>query len=232
MRAVRAILVNFDGTACLHDVAEHLLDEFGDPSWPEYDEALARGEIGTLEAIRAQAAMLDAPLERMVDFVLEHCPLDPTFPPFVGWLESMGIPVTIASDGFGFYIEPILRASGVGHVPVVTNTWVPGAAPPQVLHRNGHPECVGCGTCKMLAVLHDRDLHGPVGFIGEGYSDRYGSLYSDVVFAKKDLVGLCEADGVPFRPWETFDDVRAALETMDGPPGAVAPQRCPGWTTA
>jgi len=28
---IAAILVDFDGTACLHDVAEHLLTEFGDP---------------------------------------------------------------------------------------------------------------------------------------------------------------------------------------------------------
>ena len=40
MIPVDAVLVDFDGTACSHDVAEHLLIEFGDPSWPEWDEAL------------------------------------------------------------------------------------------------------------------------------------------------------------------------------------------------
>ncbi|MGB7804871.1 MAG: hypothetical protein WBM72_04630 [Actinomycetota bacterium] len=43
---VGAVLVDFDGTAALHDVAEHLLVEFGDPAWPTYDEAVDRGEIG------------------------------------------------------------------------------------------------------------------------------------------------------------------------------------------
>jgi len=39
MIPVDAVLVDFDGTACSHDVAEHLLIEFGDPAWPDWDAA-------------------------------------------------------------------------------------------------------------------------------------------------------------------------------------------------
>lgn len=222
--------MDFDGTACLHDAAEHLLIEFGDPSWLEYDEAELRGEIGSRQAIAAQAAMLRQPFERLLSFAVDHCPLDPTFVPFVRWLESSRIPVTLVSDGFGFYIEPILRAGGAGHLPVVTNTWSPDGDAP-IAFRNGHAVCIGCGTCKMNAVLRGRE-RGPVVFVGEGQSDRYGALYADVVFAKDTLVDIARADGVPFLPWETFDDVRSALEGLDEPPGAVSPDRCPGWRTA
>jgi 2-hydroxy-3-keto-5-methylthiopentenyl-1-phosphate phosphatase len=52
------------------------------------------------------------------------------------------------------------------------------------------------------------------------------------VFAKDALVGICEQDGVPYRAWETFDDVREALEPADALAGPVAPERCPGWRTA
>jgi 2-hydroxy-3-keto-5-methylthiopentenyl-1-phosphate phosphatase len=232
MLPIGAVLVDFDGTACLHDAANHLLMEFGDPSWPEYDAAWARGEIGSHEAVSAQAAMLRRPTEDLVAFAVAHCPLDPTFEPFVRWLDGQSIPVTIVSDGFGFYVEPILRTGGVGHVPVLTNTLAGHARPPQLNHPNGHPECRGCGTCKMLAAVRARERLGPVAFVGEGQSDRYGALYSDIVFAKKELVRICREDGVPFLPWETFDDVRQVLEDMDQLPGPVAPQRCPGWRTA
>jgi 2-hydroxy-3-keto-5-methylthiopentenyl-1-phosphate phosphatase len=84
----------------------------------------------------------------------------------------------------------------------------------------------------MLAAVRARERLGPVAFVGEGQSDRYGALYSDIVFAKKDLVRICREDGVPFLPWETFDDVRRVLEDTDELPGPVAPQRCPGWRTA
>ena len=77
-----------------------------------------------------------------------------------------------------------------------------------------------------------RDEHGPIAFVGEGQSDRYGALYSDVVFAKDALVQICEKDDVPFLPWETFDDVREALVSLSSLPGPVGGERCRGWTTA
>jgi 2-hydroxy-3-keto-5-methylthiopentenyl-1-phosphate phosphatase len=222
MLPIGSILVDFDGTACLHDVAEHLLIRFGDPSWPSYDEAWARGEIGAREGIRAQAAMLEGTTDELLTYALAHCPMDPTFAPFVSWAGEHDLPVTLVSDGFGFYIEPLLAAGGIEGIRVITNTWRDG----EVTFGNGHAECVGCGTCKMRAVL---EAPGPVAFIGEGDSDRFGALYADVVFAKDALVGWCRNDGVPFVPWRDFDDVRGSLEGGRALPGPVAPDRCLGW---
>jgi 2,3-diketo-5-methylthio-1-phosphopentane phosphatase len=221
---VRSIVVDFDGTACLHDVAEHLLIAFGEESWEEMDAAWERGEMGAPEGLRLQAAMLDRSTEELIAFSIEHCPMDPTFPGFVAWGQSQGVPITLASDGFGFYIEPLLRSAGLDGLPVLTNTWNDGA----MTFPNRHPECTNCGTCKMLAVQR---AEAPVAFIGEGVSDRYGALYADVVFAKDALVTYCRADGVPFVPWQDFDDVRAWFEDGHDVPGAASPVRCPGWRT-
>jgi 2-hydroxy-3-keto-5-methylthiopentenyl-1-phosphate phosphatase len=227
---IGSVLVDFDGTACAHDVAEHLLIEFGDPSWPEYDAAWQRGELDSRRVITAQAAMLDAPLERMIEFALEHCRVDPTFAPFVRWLEDEAVDVEVVSDGFGFYIRPLLRAAGLAHLRVTTNTWSPASGAP-IVFTNGHAECIGCGTCKMNAVLAAR-ARGPVAFVGEGASDRYGAIYADVVFAKDALVAIASADGVPLLRWDTFDDVRDHLEALESVPGPVGAERCPGWRTA
>jgi 2-hydroxy-3-keto-5-methylthiopentenyl-1-phosphate phosphatase len=234
MLPVRSIVVDFDGTACTHDVSEHLLDAFGDPSWPIYDEMVDRREMGLREAMHVQAAMLSGTRDDMLAHALEHCPLDPTFEPFVAWASERGVPVSLASDGYGFYIRPILEGAELGHLEVITNamTFSDNGGSPGLSHPNGHPECLGCGTCKMLAVQEARATLGPVAFVGDGQSDRYGALYSDVVFAKGGLVGICEADGVPFLPYESFDDVSASLERLESTPGAVAPVSCPGWTTA
>ena len=40
MLAVKALLVDFDGTACLQDVSELLLDAFGEPGWERFDDAV------------------------------------------------------------------------------------------------------------------------------------------------------------------------------------------------
>jgi 2-hydroxy-3-keto-5-methylthiopentenyl-1-phosphate phosphatase len=84
----------------------------------------------------------------------------------------------------------------------------------------------------MLAAQRLGQRHGPVAFVGEGQSDRYGALYSDIVFAKDALVAICEQDGVSYRPWDTFDDVRDALEAADELPGPVGSEPCPGWRSA
>jgi 2-hydroxy-3-keto-5-methylthiopentenyl-1-phosphate phosphatase len=110
------------------------------------------------------------------------------------------------------------------------HSFVSWTAAREMRHPHGHPECVGCGTCKMLIVQQARAARGPVAFIGEGQSDRYGALYADVVFAKDALVAICERNGIPFLPYRTFDDVRRRLESIDALPGPVSPVTCPGWT--
>ncbi len=222
MLSVRSILVDFDGTACTHDVAEHLMDHFGDPGWRDWDERWMRREVDTRASIRAQVAPFAGKSDELIDYAVSHCPLDPTFPSFVEWCRANDAQITIVSDGLGLYIEPILTAAGVTDVEIVTNDWAAGA----MAFPNGHPICDWCGTCKMLAV---QCATGPVAFIGEGHSDRYGALYADIVFAKDELVAICRDDGVPYLPYQDFDDVRRALTAASNLPGAVDPERCPGW---
>jgi 2-hydroxy-3-keto-5-methylthiopentenyl-1-phosphate phosphatase len=226
------VLVDFDGTACRHDVAEHLLTAFGDEGWEAYDDAVDRHEIGVRDAIVVQDAMLHADRDTMLAFALEHCPVDPTFVPFVRWLDDLDIRIAIVSDGFGFYVEPLLETVGLREIEVITNeqTWDANGYPAGMRFVSGHAECVGCGTCKMQAVLDHRAMGGAVAFVGDGQSDRYAAIYADVTFAKHELVAHCERDGVPYLPWDTFDDVRRGLETLEEPPGPVSPLRCPGWT--
>ena len=234
MLPVGAVLVDFDGTACLHDVAEHLLVEFGDPAWPEYDAAVDRGDIGLREAIQAQNAMVRADRATLLAFARDHCPLDPTFAPFCEWLASRDVEVTLVSDGFGFYIRPLLKDAGLGHLAVITNEqrWDADGHTSGLDFVSAHPRCVGCGTCKMQAVQRHQAEHGAVAFVGEGQTDRYGALYADLVFAKDALPAYCRADGVPFVAWQDFDDIRLVLETLTETPGPVAPVQCPGWTLA
>ena len=230
---VRAAVVDFDGTICEHDVSEEILRAFAPPDWEDIDVEFQRGAIGSRACMVRQAALLHGSQQDMLSLAMSNYAIDPTFARFVEWARQADVEVAVASDGLGFYIEPMLRAGGVVGVTVLTNeaAIVPGERP-SLSFPNAHPVCVGCGTCKMQAVQALRDRLGPVAFVGEGHSDRYGAIYADVVFAKKHLVDICRADGVAFHEWDTFDDVRAGLESLREVPGRLWPARCPGWETA
>ena len=232
MLSVGAVLVDFDGTACTHDVAEDLLMAFAEAGWAAHNDAVDRGEVGLRDAIVAQDRMVEASRDTLLGYALEHCPMDPTFAPFCSWLAEHDVPVTVVSDGFGFYIEPLLASVGLQDIPVITNSqrWRGDGRPDGLDFVSAHPTCVGCGTCKMQAVQQARAGHGTVAFVGEGQTDRYGALYADIVFAKDSLTGYCEADGVPYTAWHDFDDIRRVLEDPETlVPGLVAPLTCPGW---
>ena len=189
MLAVKALLVDFDGTACLQDVSELLLDAFGEPGWERFDDAVDTGEMGLREAARAPGrdAARIARGDARVRARTRRARADVRAVRRVG-ARSGSLPLVLASDGFAFYIRPILERAGLGHLEVVTNELVDAEGGWTLRHPNGHPECIGCGTCKMLAAQRLRERHGPVAFVGEGQSDRYGALYSDIVFAKDALV--------------------------------------------
>jgi 2-hydroxy-3-keto-5-methylthiopentenyl-1-phosphate phosphatase len=227
--AVRAAVIDFDGTICEHDVSEEILQAFAPADWQQIDLEFQRGTIGSRECLVRQGAMLSGSPAEMLAFALEHYRIEPTFAPFVAWARNNGVQVTVASEGFGFYLEPMLRAGGVEGVRVLGNRLDMNGGTPVLSFPHAHPECVGCGTCKMRVVQSQTERAGPVAFVGEGHSDRYGALYADVVFAKKHLVDICRADGVTYLPWQTFDDVRRGLMDLTAVPGPVAPGRCPGW---
>jgi len=206
-----AILVDYDGTIARTDVSDTLMAEFVTAEWDsraaEYDAGLigSRGlmewEIGLIRGDPAELAALAA-----------RQPHDAAFVRVARRAQEAGIPVEVVSDGFGFFIEPALRALGVADVPVVTasTTFGPDGRP-SIAFPNGHPSCFVCGTCKRNRVLAHQVAGRAVVFIGDGESDRYAAGYSDVVWAKHSLVRLCLEYGWPFHRWTEFAEIDAWL---------------------
>jgi 2,3-diketo-5-methylthio-1-phosphopentane phosphatase len=226
------MVIDFDGTICPADVSDEIVDHFIGPLARELDLEYEEGRIGSRENLVRLAEHLLIGKDEALEWALANHAIDPTFVPFTRWAERAGLEVIVVSDGLGIHIEPMLRAAGIDGLRIVTNMVLLEAGRPAGFDfPAGHPICRQCGTCKMLAVTTVRESRGPVAFVGDGHSDRYGALYSDLVFAKGILVELCRADGIEFVPWSTFDDVRERVEGLrpDDLPGPVQPTQCPGW---
>jgi 2-hydroxy-3-keto-5-methylthiopentenyl-1-phosphate phosphatase len=139
-------------------------------------------------------------------------PQDPEFPPFVDDVRARGALVEVVSDGLGFYVASNLAAIGVTDVFVATNANSVQGGGQGMSFPFGHPSCFVCGTCKRERVRLHQSAGRVVVFIGDGTSDRFGAAHADLVFAKEGLARICLAEGWRFEAWQSFSDIRLAVE--------------------
>jgi 2-hydroxy-3-keto-5-methylthiopentenyl-1-phosphate phosphatase len=208
-----AILVDYDGTIATTDVSDKILYSFLGERYAQDDAAYSSGDVGSRTLFSSQVKLLPGDPAPLVALA-EAQPHDPTFAPFVSRALELQIPVEVVSDGFGFFIEPALRRLGVPPIPVITARTTFDGTHAAMAFPNGHPDCLVCGTCKRQRVLAHQAAGRAVVFIGDGESDRYAAAYSDVIFAKRDLVRLCRSEGWPFTPWHDFGELRSWLNAV------------------
>ncbi len=205
-----AILIDYDGTVALTDVSDAIMFEHVPSSWEDLVAKYDEGVLGSRNLMTWEMSLVQADPARLLATAAAQ-PHDAGFVPFVARARAAGIPVEVVSDGFGFFIPQALDILGVGSLPIATanTTFRDGRA--AIEFPNGHPDCFVCGTCKRARVIAHQAEGRAVVFIGDGESDRYAAGYSDVVFAKRSLIGICQQNGWPFRAWEAFDEIDAWL---------------------
>ena len=224
-----SILVDYDGTIALTDVSDALMAEYVTEEWEARAAEYDAGLIGSRGLMEWEVGLITAAPDALRDLAAAQ-PHDRGFVALVARARSVGIPVEVVSDGFGFFIPVALEALGAGDVPVVTaDTTFDSYGRASIAFPNGHPRCFVCGTCKRNRVFAHQDAGRAVVFIGDGASDRYAAGYSDIVFAKHALVQLCLENGWDFRRWTDFGEIDAWLAaTIRGwtaDPASVPPPR-------
>lgn len=219
-----AILVDYDGTIAQTDVSDTVMAAYVTGDWEAEAAAYDAGLIGSRRLMTSEMAMLDADPADLFATAAQQ-PHDPWFVPFVRRAQAAGIPVEVVSDGFGFFIEPALRALGVAELPLITARTTFEGRRASIDYPNGHPACFVCGTCKRQRVLDHQAAGRTVAFIGDGESDRYAAGYSDIVFAKHALVRICLEAGWPFQRWTEFREIDGwladLLERWDRDPSSL-----------
>jgi 2-hydroxy-3-keto-5-methylthiopentenyl-1-phosphate phosphatase len=194
-----ALVLDWDGTVTERDTLHMTIERFGDS---EVFEAMG-AELGRLtlaEVIAAEIATVDAPLDEVVAFLLEHVRVRRGFRELVDAHDPL-----IVSAGFHELIDPILAREGI-EARVVANHLLAEPGGWRVSFRES-PPCDVCGEPCKRGALPD----GPLVYVGDGYSDRCAALAADRVFARAGLAEHLQEKGVPYEPYETLLDVAAAL---------------------
>jgi 2,3-diketo-5-methylthio-1-phosphopentane phosphatase len=207
----RTIFVDFDGTITTHDLLDTIAQTFGDPEvYAEVDRGLDERRLTLHEVLRREFEPVRAPLDEVVEWVLEHAEVRPGFDELVRLADERGWRLVVLSSGFRELIAPVLEREGLGRLELVSNRIDPDPSGWRAYFRD-ESTCDVCGEpCKRAAVLAEANATETV-YIGDGISDRCGALASDRVFARRGLAEYLEKRGERFERFEDFHQVVRAL---------------------
>jgi len=202
----RSVVLDYDGTVTESDLLDRVAKEFGDPAiYQEVEDGLDEGRLPLRDVIIREFRPVTAPLDEVVDWVLENAKVRPGFPDFVAEARAAGWELLIVSSGFHELIEPVLEREGVD-VAVHANRVDPRPDGWRVDWR--YPgDCDECGESCKRSLLPP----GEVVYVGDGYSDRCAALAADRVFATAGLARYLAERGIPFEPFSDFNDLSRAL---------------------
>jgi 2-hydroxy-3-keto-5-methylthiopentenyl-1-phosphate phosphatase len=195
------LVLDWDGTVTVRDTQWMLLERFGNRSVLDRTEHGLGTSLSFRDVMETQLATITAPLDEAVRFLLAEAEIRAGFAELVARFRPV-----VLSSGFHETIEPVLARERV-EVELRANRLNPRPDGWRVRWREDAP-CSVCGDfCKRGALPPGR----PLVYVGDGYSDRCAALAADRVFARRALADYLGSEGVPYEPFETFDDVAAAL---------------------
>ena len=184
-----------------------MLREFGDQARYEAVEAELGRSLTLHEVISQEFATVRAPLEAVVDFVVDRAVVRRGFRELAASFDPL-----VVSAGFHELIEPVLEREGV-ELEVQANRVEPRPEGWRVVFRDGG-DCATCSEPCKRAVLPSEDFV----FVGDGYSDRCAALAASRVFAIGSLADYLAERGTPFEHFSDFYDLGRAL-ARDAIPG-------------
>ncbi|MGB4563382.1 MAG: MtnX-like HAD-IB family phosphatase [Dethiobacteria bacterium] len=208
-----AYVLDFDGTITTADLTTELARQFGGREFHQIEDLYRRRKLGMREWLKRMSAFLPADWELLKSMALEWASLRPGFKKFARHCREQGSPLYIVSDGFGFYIEPVLEKLGCREeiTAIFCNkAVVSGENKIEILSPYAHPICTNCGNCKAAMVQRFRREGWKVAYAGDGNNDRFGAAWSHYIYARDELAEHCRNHGLPHLIWNDFEDILAA----------------------
>lgn len=199
------VVIDWDGTVTEDDTLSMALRRFVPPATLEpltkrLDVALAAGQMTLQEVMNAEFGALTAPLDAVVDFIVEHARVRAGFADFVRRFDPL-----ILSTSFHETIEPILSREGVS-ATVRAGRVVAGPGGWRIRWMSAEL-CASCGECCKRSMLPT----GPFVYVGDGYSDRCAAVAGTRIFARDGLARYLDQHRVAYEPFDNFHDVTSAL---------------------
>jgi len=212
-----ALLVDFDETASLDNVAEMLLTRFATKGWTLLQTRFRAGEIALREYQESAFAMVPASPQTMAEYAAEHARIRPGLRELVAACNAEGTPIAVVSGGLDFYVKSVLARNGLEDVTsfTVSTRSAPGGL--AYTYPLATPTCWLWGNCKCSIVERHRADGRRVVYCGDGRNDVCPASKASFVFARKRLLEHCREAGLPHEPLEDFFGVIRAFSNPEHP---------------
>ena len=210
------VFTDFDGTIAVNDIGDAMFEHFGDVKvCTESFEQYRNGIIDARDCWRRVFASISSVTKDEFTAFADSKAVDPHFKTFVEFCSEKSISVTVLSDGFDAYIDPVLKREGLDRLPRFSNRLQfndDGTVEPIFPYSDA--ECRRCANCKRNHLLTRSSDNNVIVYIGDGISDRCPVQFADIVFAKDSLVSFCETHNITFHRFENFSDVLKTFKTI------------------
>jgi len=210
------VFTDFDGTITSLDLGDHVFKEFG--QFEPYQSQLLSREINIYTYWKILCDKLNEGTS--ADNIREYCikqDTDAYFVQFAKFCNEKEYPLSVISDGFDIYINPILEKLNLSYLPVYCNNLVFNEQNKAIPHFPRATEGCDCfvASCKRNSILMQVPIDAVIVYIGDGYSDYCAAEHSDIVFAKRHLAAYCFKHKIPHHTFNSFFDVIQILKKLE-----------------
>ncbi|MSQ11975.1 MAG: hypothetical protein EXR48_04695 [Dehalococcoidia bacterium] len=212
-----ALLVDFDETASLDNVAELLLRRFARNGWQALRERFLSRELSLRDYQEQAYAMIPATRDEMANYAAESARLRAGFSGLVRFCQESRVPLAVVSGGLDFYVSAVLHRHGLDHVPVFATTTTFGVGGMTLDYPYAAPGCSQWGNCKCAVLERFQDGGRRIVYVGDGRVDACPAGQAAFVFARSSLLLHCQANRIPHNAFESFHEVVKALNDAAHP---------------
>jgi 2,3-diketo-5-methylthio-1-phosphopentane phosphatase len=208
------IYTDFDGTITKKDIGDEIFKLFG--KFEPFNSQLRQGILNIRDYWKILCNELDHNIsfDDIYNFAINE-EIDPYFPKFANFCFNEIIPLSIVSDGFDVYIEPILKKHNLDWINVFCNKLIKTDYNFQPFYIGASESC-NClsASCKRNYLISNTPPEYVIAYIGDGYSDFCAAEHSDIIFAKGELASYCSVNRIPHYPFNNFFDVLRILQDI------------------
>ena len=204
---------DFDGTITEEDMGFLLLDSFASEDWRQLLTEYREGRMSVGHFNTRAFATVKADKQTLVKFVKSKVKIRAGFHELLAYCRRKGFRFVIVSNGMVFYIEAILKDSGVDnmHILAAQAKFTPEGIESRYIGPEGNQIQDGFKEAYIRSFLSKGYR---VVYIGDGISDTSPAKQAHHIFATGELLTYCKETNLNCTPFVELNDVVRGLELL------------------